>query len=174
MSKPKQIMVVTGSSHHPGTTEILADNFVRGADEAGHLVRRFDAGKHEDVRPLIVDADNRAIDYHDSLQAIIPDLISADVIALVTPMYYYGPTAQLKMVIDRFYEYNHRMKDKESVILSAAYDDVEKFRALDVYYETLTDYMRWRDRGRIYAGGAWLVSQLGDYPRQAYELGKSI
>ncbi|WP_139240995.1 hypothetical protein [Actinomyces glycerinitolerans] len=43
-----------------------------------------------------------------------------------------------------------------------------------VYHWMLTDYVRWRDHGCIHAGGARLVSRLGDNPRQAYELGKSI
>ena len=41
----KKIVVLTGSPHHPGTSERLAEAFVKGATEAGNEVYRFDAGR---------------------------------------------------------------------------------------------------------------------------------
>lgn len=38
-----KIVVVTGSPHKLGTTALLADNFIEGAQSAGHEVFRFDA-----------------------------------------------------------------------------------------------------------------------------------
>ena len=43
-----KIVVLTGSPHHPGTSEQLADAFVKGATEAGNEVYRFDAGRRTD------------------------------------------------------------------------------------------------------------------------------
>ena len=40
------IVVITGSSHKNGTSALLADEFIRGAKEAGHSVYRFDTA-HE-------------------------------------------------------------------------------------------------------------------------------
>lgn len=37
------ITVITGSPHRRGTSALLADEFIRGAKEAGHKVYRFDA-----------------------------------------------------------------------------------------------------------------------------------
>lgn len=155
----KKIVVITGSSHDHGTSAQLADSFIQGAEVAGNEVTRFDAGligknNHQDLIPQYVDAQEMGIPTNDQIQKLIPKLEAADMIVLATPLYYYGPTAQLKSVIDRFYSYNHYMKDKDSAFLVTAFDPVEKFKAIDVWYDTLTDYMRWHDHGKIYAGQA--------------------
>lgn len=172
----KKIIVITGSSHQGGTSEKLADAFIDGVGKR-HNVIRFDAGKigannHGDLVPQYVDRNESAIPVDDSIQRLIPELKAADMIVLVTPLYYYGPTAQLKAVIDRFYAYNHEMKEKDSAILATAFDPVDKFKALDVWYETLCSYMRWDSKGKIYAGQAW--SSLDQYIQQAFELGQQI
>ena len=172
-----KIIVVTGSSHENGTSAKLADNFIKGAQEAENTVKRFDAGiigkkNNAAIIPQYVDAGEMGIPTNDQIQELIPELEDCDMIVLVTPLYYYGPTAQLKSVIDRFYSYNHYMKDKKSAFLVTAYDPVEKFKAIDTWYDTLIDYMRWDDQGKVYAGQAW--SQLSKYEKQAYQLGKSI
>ena len=41
----KKIVVLSGSPHHPGTSEQLVDAFVKGAIEAGNELYRFDAGR---------------------------------------------------------------------------------------------------------------------------------
>lgn len=41
----KKIVILTGSRHHPGTSESLADSFEKGAREAGNELYRFDAGR---------------------------------------------------------------------------------------------------------------------------------
>ncbi len=50
-----KIVVLTGSPHHPGTSEQLADAFVKGATEAGNEVYRFDAGRRTDEFSMIKD-----------------------------------------------------------------------------------------------------------------------
>lgn len=37
------IVVITGSAHKKGTSSYLADSFIKGAEEAGRVVCRFDA-----------------------------------------------------------------------------------------------------------------------------------
>ena len=39
-----KILILTGSPRSKGTTSLLADEFAKGAKEAGHEVVRFDTG----------------------------------------------------------------------------------------------------------------------------------
>lgn len=39
-----KIVMITGSPHRHGTSALLADAFIQGAQEAGHTVFRFDCG----------------------------------------------------------------------------------------------------------------------------------
>ena len=47
-----KIVVLTGSPHKAGTSSLLADCFIRGAEEAGHEIFRFDAA-FNNVHPCI-------------------------------------------------------------------------------------------------------------------------
>lgn len=37
------ITIITGSAHKNGTTAYLTEQFIKGAEEAGHTIYRFDA-----------------------------------------------------------------------------------------------------------------------------------
>ena len=47
-----KLVVITGSPHRQGTSARLAEEFIKGAKEAGHTVYRFDAAQ-ECVHPCI-------------------------------------------------------------------------------------------------------------------------
>ncbi len=108
---------------------------------------------------------------------MIAHLVDADLIALVSPVYYFHVTAQLKTVIDRFYSRTGRIGDKQAVLLAAAGSDNDlTMRSLRVYYATLCRYMRWQSRGMVLAPGCKTKAQIQstDFPKQAYDLGSNL
>lgn len=168
----KKIVVLTGSPHKPGTSEILADYFIKGAKEVGHDVSRFDAG-HSKVEFLQVDEHLNGIIPQDELDTFFPNILDADLLVFVSPLYYYSFTAQLKAVIDRFYPYNHYLKDKDVMLLATGYGSKADFQALVHYYESLSDYMRWHDKGQLLLNGTYLPSDVGERANDAYQMGKT-
>ena len=117
-----KITVITGSPHRRGTSALLADEFIRGAGEAGHEVFRFDAA-FEKVGPCLgcdKCRDGGACIQKDSMEKLNPVLLESDLVVFVTPLYYFGISAQLKAVIDRFYAENDRLqKSKKKAVLMA-------------------------------------------------------
>ncbi len=100
-------------------------------------------------------------------------------IVFVTPLYYYGFSAQLKTVIDRFCAFNASLTGKQmkSVLISAAWNaDSWTFEALETHYKTLVRYLHFEDCGSILGYGCCSVgmTQRSEYPQLAYKLGKSI
>ncbi|KRM12844.1 NAD(P)H-dependent oxidoreductase [Paucilactobacillus suebicus] len=171
-----KILVITGSSHHPGTSEILADNFIMGAQESGNEITRFDAGDTP-ISPLTVDAKNNTANGNETDRQILTMLNDADMVVLVTPLYYFGMTAQLKAVIDRMYQNNQNLiGNKYAMLLATAYGDGDSFDALVMHYHSITRYMKWTDQGMLLAGGCSGVNDVNrtNYPSQAYQLGKQI
>lgn len=68
----------------------------------------------------------------------IQKFMEADVIALVSPVYYFALTAQLKTVIDRFYSRTYDINGKQSVLLAAGGSDTPlTMRSIAKHYETL-------------------------------------
>ena len=107
----------------------------------------------------------------------IQKFMEADIIALVSPVYYFALTAQLKTVIDRFYSRTYDINGKQSVLLAAGGSDTPlTMRSITKHYETLAGYMHWQDRGRVLAPGCPTREAIAktEYPQKAFEFGMSL
>lgn len=120
-----KILVLKSSRNKHGSSNMLADEFIRGAKETGHAITEFDVFR-ADIRPCIgcnhcgmggpcVQKD----DYENKLKGSIRE---TDMIVFVMPVYYYNWPAQLKAVIDRFYSFTTELTymHKKTVLLTAA------------------------------------------------------
>lgn len=178
-ARPMKVTVVTGSPHRHGASFLLTDEFVRGAREVGADVYRFDAAFRRVTACSGCDHSGLGSAdcvYRDDMFELNPHLIKADLVVLSTPLYYFGFSAQLKLVIDRFYAINSQLHSpRNAVLLAAAWNDNDwTFPALEHHYETLVRYMGWTDVGRVVGTRCGTRSQTEgtEFPRLAYELGK--
>ena len=113
------------------------------------------------------------------MAAILEKILAADVLVLATPLYYYGMSAQLKAVIDRFCSENSAITARRlrSVLLAVAWNaDSWTFDALEAHYDTLVRYLDLRDCGRVLGHGCGTPSmtRATDAPQRAFELGRSL
>ena len=175
-----KILVLTGSPRKNGNSGTLADFLIRGAKEAGHEVVRFDCAFRK-VHPCI--ACNRCgmngpYVFQDDFEFIRTHLPGADAVVFATPMYYFGISAQLKTVIDRFYSINGLIHVPKKAVLLMTYADDSRRKEGPIlnHYEVLLEYLGWSDAGRVIAPGGWPVGavQRTEYPEKAYRLGKSL
>lgn len=176
-----RIVVLEGSPHKKGSSNLLAGEFIRGAQSAEHTVQVLDVA-HMDIHPCM-ECDHCGMDgpcvQKDDVPKIQNALLSADMIVLVTPVYYFGMSAQLKMVIDRFYSYTMKLSAKglKTAMVTAAWDnDMDAVVYLRDHYQKLCRYMNFKDCGMVLGTGCGTVSMTEStkYPKLAYELGKSI
>ena len=65
---------------------------------------------------------------------------------------------------------------KAALIMTYADNSPEKEGVIINHYNVLLNYLGWQNAGQIIAPGVWPVGAVNhtDYPRQAYELGKSL
>jgi multimeric flavodoxin WrbA len=176
-----KITVITGSPHRKGTSALLAEQFILGATEAGHEVFRFDAA-FEKVAPCLgcghCGMSVRPCVHRDGMDGLGPKLLEADAVVFVTPLYYFGMSAQLKAVVDRFYAINTRLmgSGKRACLLAAAYDPAEALTDLVSQYRTILAYLKWEDAGMVLAHGCGTRAdaERTDFPQAAYRLGASI
>ena len=97
----------------------------------------------------------------------------------VTPLYYYGMSAQLKILVDRFCAINSSINQKhmKSALLTVAWNsDDWTFEALESHYKTLVRYLNLDDKGMIlgYGCGTPSKTKRSKYPDKAYQLGRSL
>lgn len=170
-----------GSPNKNGSTSLLAEEFTRGAREAGHNVERIDAA-HADVHPCtgcIHCGYEGPCVQKDGVDAIRAKILSADMIVFATPLYYYGMSAQLKALLDRFCAFNSSIQKKRmrSALISVAWNsDDWTFEALMAHYQTLTRYLNLTDMGTVlgYGCGTPSMTRRSPYPQQAYALGRGL
>ena len=178
--KKMKILVITGSPRKKGNSNTLAENFIKGAEEAGHRVVRFDSA-FKNVHSCIACGKcgmNGECVFKDDFEFVRNNIVDADAVVFATPMYYFGVSAQIKAVIDRFYAINSQIHRPKKSVLILTYADTAAKSAEPIisHYETLLNYLGWSDAGKIIASGVWTEGDVNhtEYPQKAYELGKSI
>ena len=173
-----KITVLFGSPNRKGSTNILVENFVKGAAEAGHECEVLDIC-HMDIHPCtgcVACGYEGPCVQKDDIEQIRTKLLASDMVVFATPLYYYGMSAQLKTVVDRFCAYNSSLNSKhlKSALLTVAWNaDDWTFEALEAHYKTLVRYINFEDKGMIlgYGCGSPTMTQRSRYPEEAYKLG---
>ena len=176
-----KIVVLEGSSNRHGSSNMLADCFRQGAEEAGHTVEIIDAA-HADIHPCtgcVHCGYEGPCVQKDDVEQFRRQILDADMMVFVTPLYYYGMSAQLKTLVDRFCAFNSSIQRKHmrSALLAVAWNsDGWTFEALESHYKTLVRYLNLQDMGMVLGRGcgAPSMTQHSPYTQQAYELGNGL
>lgn len=177
----KKILILSGSPRKSGNSDLLCDEFLRGAVEGGNDVEKiWIPGKKIGYCRACYYCKNHGGEccIKDDMADVLQQMLDADVIVLSSPVYFYSICAQLKTVFDRTVARWLEFKNKEFYyIMTAAEDEehtmdctLECFRGLAACFEGS------KEKGVIYGKGAYEKGQIRDTPymKQAYEMGKSI
>ncbi|MBR0261584.1 MAG: flavodoxin family protein [Selenomonadaceae bacterium] len=180
--KSMKIVVINSSPHseEQSTSRYLAKKFVDGAKTAGHEIFIFDAA-NEKTNPCR-GCDQCGMDgaciFDDAIETkLMPQMLKADLLVLVTPLYYFGMSAQLKTVVDRFYSRTTRLSGKKSMIITTAWNSADwTMEALQNHYETLVRYMSWQDVGQVWATGCGnrAMVEKSEFGDMAYKIGAAL
>ncbi len=182
----KKVLVLTGSPRVGSNSDQLAAAFIAGANEAGHDITRFDTGRmHIDgcrVCEQCYTKEGQACVFDDDFNKIAPYLLTTDVVVIVTPMYWYSYTAQLKTVLDKIYVFGRTPETStratEAALLVCALDPADggSYEGLIDSYHRICKFKEWKDRGVIVAGNVDAFGEIAGRPEleQARQLGLSI
>lgn len=177
-----KIVVISGSSVNNGSSILLANQFIEGALEAGNDAFHFNAALEKVESCLHCDycmMGNRPCIHGDSMNKLNPELIRAELVVFVTPLYYFGISDQLKTIIDRFYANNIKlMRNRKKVIIIALAQDEREWtmEELKGQFKTLFIYLNWEDVGALLATENGLrsdINLLGN-PEQVYMIGRNL
>lgn len=177
----KNILLISTSPRKGGNSEKLADEFARGAKEAGNQVEKvclYDKTIHF-CKGCLACNQTHSCAIQDDAGEIVEKMLSADVIVFATPIYYYEMSGQMKTMLDRSNPlYGSDYRFREIYMLSTAAEDGE-----DVPEKAENGLRGWIDcfpkarlAGTVFGGGADAVGAITGSPalNQAYEMGKSI
>lgn len=181
----KNILVLEGSPRMDGNSDMLAEAFAEGARAQGHEVSIIKVSCYRINGCFACDMCwnmGKPCVQSDDMEKIFTEIEQADALVLVSPLYFFTWSAQLKAVIDRLYSYYVdrspvKLKGKEcALLLAAATDEVTELKGIQETYRIMIHYMEWKNRGEIFAYG---VSEKGevrntDYLEKARNFGASF
>ncbi len=102
MSEIKMV-ALCGSPRKGGNTELLLEEFLKGAQGSGAIVEKFKLSDYC-ITPcrecLTCYRDGQCV-IADDMQQIYPRLLEADLLVLASPIFFYGVTGWSKAMIDR-------------------------------------------------------------------------
>ena len=121
------VIGMVGSPRKGGNTDLLVEEVLRVAGTNGHgTAKIYLHGRNicpcVDCRGCKKEPNQCIVE--DGMQEFYAVLDDSDVVVFGTPVYWYGPTAQMKVVVDRLRPYfsSHRMDGKRAVIVAPAGD----------------------------------------------------
>ena len=175
----KKVLVLSGSPRKGGNSDLLCDQFVLGATEAGCQGEKICVGDKRINYCTACDAcqgnGGRCVQ-KDDMAEILGKMINADVIVMATPVYFYTMNAQMKILIDRTYARYTEVSNKEMYfIMTAAVGNKDLLeRTLESFRGFTACLSGAKERGVIYGTGAWNKGDIKKSPAmgQAYEMGK--
>jgi arsenate reductase len=98
------ILGLMGSPRKKGNTDLLLDAFLEGARSKGAVVSKIDVSSRH-IEPCrgcrYCEKKGYCIQQKDDMEEMNYLLRRADVVVLATPIFFYGPSAQMKALIDR-------------------------------------------------------------------------
>ena len=175
------ILILSGSPRKGGNTDLLVDAFVKGASQKHHVEV---VSVHDyKVNPCIgcnacFKSEGNTCAQKDDMPQIYEKAAVADMLVIASPVYFYGLSAQLKSIIDRFH---NPIRDtfhikKMALLLVGAATLPELFDSILAEYQLCLNFFKLEDAGKVLARGCNDKGDIihSDYLDEALEFGATI
>lgn len=178
----KKILIISSSPRKGGNSDTLCDEFLKGAQDAGHTVEKiFLRDKKINYCTgcgFCNTNDYTACAQKDDMSEILDKMQEADTIVFATPIYFYAIAGQMKTFIDRMCARYTHISNKEFYYIITAADSSKGAvqYALGEFKGLMACLNNPKEKGYLFAGGVWQKGDVNNtnYTKQAYEAGKNI
>ena len=177
----KKVLIVSSSPRKHGNSDLLCDEFARGAKDAGNEVEKvFLADKSINYcRGCGICNSTHKCVQKDDMAELNDKMVKADVIALASPVYFYTVDAQLKTFIDRCVPRYTEMSDKDFYYIPTAADSDKS--AFDKSIESIRGFTLdcldgAKEKGIIRGAGVFEKGEIKDKSeyKECYNMGKNV
>ena len=162
----KKIVVLTGSPRKGGNSSAMADAFIKEAKAKGHTIVSFDVTKMDIGGCHACETcfkTGKACSFDDDFNKIAPEILEADGVVFVMPVYWYSIPSQIKAVIDRIYSFvvgGRDIADKEcGLIACCEEEDMSVLDGVRIPIERTASLIKWKMVGEVLIPG---VINIGD------------
>lgn len=178
----KKVLILSGSPRKGGNSDILCDEFARGARKQGHEVEKVFVSEKK-IAPCsgcyyCKDHGGKCV-YNDDMAELLQKIIDCNVLVLSSPVYFYAICAQLKIVIDRTVARWTELENKDLYyIMTSADDETDTMDGtLACFHGFAMCINGYEEKGTLYGRGVHEKGEVKNRPELmqiAYEMGESV
>ena len=177
----KKVLILSGSPRKGGNSDLLCDEFMRGAQDGGNTVEKIRVVEKK-IAPCIgcyyCDKNGGKCVQPDDMAELLQKMIDADVLVLASPVYFYSICAQLKAVIDRTVARWTEVENKDFYyIVTMADTSVSSADTTLACFRGYADCVEGaNEKGVIIGNGVHEMGEINIHKamREAYEMGKNV
>lgn len=177
----KKVLILSGSPRKGGNSDLLCDEFMRGAIEAGNEAEKIRVAEKKIgycSACYYCQKSGGVCAKKDDMGEVLQKMIDADVIVLASPVYFYSIDAQMKALIDRTLARWTEVKNKDFyyIITCADEEKTSQERTLECFRGYADCVEGAEEKGVIYGTGVYKPGEIKESPafREAYKMGKTI
>lgn len=145
-----KVLILNGSPRSKGNTRVLIEGLTGHLLKQGHTVEVLTLNKMK-LSPCLACEGCSKNGGHcvrpDDTDAAIQKVADADAVIFATPVYFWGVTAQLKMMVDKFYSRTCQFKQmhKQVGLLAVGGADVSdpQYELIEKQFACIADYFHW-------------------------------
>ena len=175
-----KVLIISSSPRKGGNSDVLCNQFKKGAMEAGHEVEKVNLREKNlsPCRACYACMETHVCAIKDVLAGIFSKLVAADAIVLASPVYFYSICSQMKMLIDRCLVDHKSISGKRFYFIITAADP--QHEAADETLAAFRGFLRClpdaKEAGVVYGTGTWDKGDIYQHPsyQQAYEMGRQV
>ena len=180
----KKVLVISTSSRRNGNSELLADEFIKGARDAGNEVEKINVYDKRITFCKGCLACQKLKNGHcvlqDDADVIVNQMAQSEVIAFATPIYFYEMSGQMKTLLDRtnpLYPVDYAFRD---IYLLASAADTDP-KAMDGAIKGLQGWIECFEqtslKGVVYGTASDEMKAILQHPdilKKAYQMGYGV
>jgi len=176
-----KILALIGSPRKGGNTDVLVDQILKGSESKGHLTEKLYLYDYEiasciDCRKCKKESNTCAL--KDDMLRIYGKLQDADIIIFGTPVYWYGPSAKMKLLIDRLRPFidSRELKGKKGFVVAPSEEGKDCCGPLMEMFRMSFSYLGMEFSGSLLAEAYERGEVKGNLDKmtKAYDMGLSF
>lgn len=175
----KNVVVISSSPRKDGNSDLLCQEFMRGAKEKNNNVEHIRLSE-KDIgycRGCYACSNNGKCFQQDDMNEINEKLLKADVIVFATPVYFYSMSGQLKVFIDRLVSIYTKIRADIYILVTAWDSNTENLESTveAIRGATRDCFENCEEKGVVYAGGVVNKGEVKNKQamKDAYNYGKN-
>lgn len=178
----KNILIISTSPRKNSNSDMLAEEFAKGAGEAGHKVEKISLiGKDINFCRgcLACQKTGRCVIHDDADKIVQEKMLRADVLVFASPIYYYEMSGQMKTLLDRanpLYSSDYSFRDVYFIAAAAEDGDAVWAKAAAGLEGWIDCFPKAHLSGVIFGGNVTEVGAVKGSAamKKAFDAGKAV